>query len=402
MKKIAFLLSISLIIFSCTKDESDLSLEKGRGDGLYSLSEGDGSFGGGGTSDPGGGQGGGEQIEPGQITAGEWNDLDNWDFWNDLMNGQEFSEMKDYWEFNLNTRISIRLINSSAVPVINVKVELLNKENDVIWVSKTDNFGAAELWPYLKNTSTVNINDLKIRVGTEVFGNIQAYEVGVNELILDGNPSQPETKRTDICFMVDATGSMSDELEYLKIELIDVIGQVKTENPNAELNMGSVFYRDEGDEYITKKSDFSTETNKTIDFIRDQSANGGGDFPEAVHSAMRVSLNDLQWSSNATSRLLFMVLDAPPHYENQVVDEIHSLTVKAAGMGIKLIPITASGIDKQTEFLMRYLSIATNGSYVFITNHSGIGGEHLEPTIGEYDVEMLNDLMVRLINKYLE
>ena len=51
---------------------------------------------------------------------------------------------------------------------------------------------------------------------------------------------------------------------------------------------------------------------------------------------------------------------------------------------------------------MRYMAIATNGTYVFITNHSGIGNNHIEPSIGEYEIEYLNQLIVRLINKYLE
>ncbi len=51
---------------------------------------------------------------------------------------------------------------------------------------------------------------------------------------------------------------------------------------------------------------------------------------------------------------------------------------------------------------MRFMAISTNGTYVFITNDSGIGNEHLEPTVGEYQVEYLNDLLVRLINKYSE
>jgi hypothetical protein len=51
---------------------------------------------------------------------------------------------------------------------------------------------------------------------------------------------------------------------------------------------------------------------------------------------------------------------------------------------------------------MRSLAIATNGTYVFITNHSGIGDEHLEATVGNYQVEYLNNLMVRLIDEELQ
>jgi hypothetical protein len=68
---------------------------------------------------------------------------------------------------------------------------------------------------------------------------------------------------------------------------------------------------------------------------------------------------------------------------------------------VRIVPLGASGVDKDTEFLMRMLDIATGGTYTFLTNHSGIGGDHLEPTIGEYDVELLNDLLVRVITQSL-
>jgi hypothetical protein len=51
---------------------------------------------------------------------------------------------------------------------------------------------------------------------------------------------------------------------------------------------------------------------------------------------------------------------------------------------------------------MRFFAIATNGTYVFVTDHSGVGNPHLEPSVGEYTVEKLNDLMVRLINEFSE
>ena len=43
---------------------------------------------------------------------------------------------------------------------------------------------------------------------------------------------------------------------------------------------------------------------------------------------------------------------------------------------------------------------ATNSTYTFLTNHSGVGNNHITPTIGNYQVEFLNNLMVRLITKY--
>jgi hypothetical protein len=402
MNKIFLLLTIAGLAFSCSKNEDDLRSsgdKSGTGSSEY-LSDGKGGGDGTGPGEISGGGQGGDSIQSGQITAGEWSDLANWDFWNNLGQDQDYVGMPEYWSYNFSNRISVKLQNNSSVTLKDVKVELLNAGDDVIWTSKTDNSGTAELFPRLTQNSDIAVADLKIRVNGTVFTGIQSFSQGVNNLTID--LSQSSTKKCDIAFVVDATGSMGDELEYLKVELIDVIGRVKTANPTTTVNLGAVYYRDTEDEFVTRVSDFSSDISKTINFIRNQSANGGGDFPEAVHTALDKAINNLQWSSNATARIIFLVLDAPPHYEPQIVTEIHSLIATAASKGIKVIPVTASGIDKETEFLMRYMSIATNGTYLFITNDSGIGGEHLAPTIGDYEVELLNDLIERLINKYLQ
>ncbi len=399
MKKIFILLAVAGFVLSCSKTEDELRTSGKSGTGDYTgpfsegITSGDGGSGGSGGQD-------GDTIQSGQITAGEWNDLTNWDFWNDLGQNQDSINMPEYWSYNLSNRISVNLQNSSGENLKNISVELLDGSNKVLWTSKTDNSGKAELFPRLTHNNEIDIEQLKIRVNTTIFTGIQSYSQGINNLIL--NVSQTISKKCDIAFVVDATGSMGDELEFLKVELIDVIGSVKSANPDATINLGAVYYRDTEDEFVTRISDFSTDVNHTVNFIRNQSANGGGDFPEAVHTALDKAINNLQWSSTATSRIIFLVLDAPPHYENQIVTKIHTLIASAASKGIKIIPVTASGIDKETEFLMRYMSIATNGTYVFITNDSGIGGDHLKPTVGEYEVELLNELIVRLINKYLE
>lgn len=345
-----------------------------------------------------------DQIASGQITAAEWNDLNNWDFWESLNKGQDFSSMPRYWQYNLQDRIAIHLRNTKSESLTDVRVELVTKDGDVLWRARTDHKGNAELWPSLKKENQYAIDDLKIRIDGELFKNPVAYSnKEVNRIALqNAEKLRGNHDQVDIAFMVDATGSMGDELEYLKAELTDVIADVKEKNVNTVVNTGTVFYRDKGDDYVTKRSDFTSEISETVDFIRKQSAAGGGDFPEAVHVALHDAISGLQWSSHAKARILFMVLDAPPHHEEQVISEINQLIGKASAAGIAIIPITASGIDKETEFLMRYMAVATNGTYVFITNDSGIGNAHLEASVGNYQVEYLNTLMKRLINERLE
>jgi len=341
------------------------------------------------------------QPDAGLVTAGEWSDLDNWEFLDTLLNENEYFEMPAYWDFHPTYRVSVVVTNSDSLPIIDASVELLDADNSVTWAAKTDNKGRAELWPALYTNDTIDISTYNISIeGEPILSTVLLYEDGINEIIIDNRPS--DVNLVELSFIVDATGSMSDELEFLKQDLRDVITTVEDTTSNLDIYTSTVFYRDVTDEYIVRQSDFTSDIDMTIDFIRDQYASGGGDFPEAVHTALSTGINNLQWSDDAKARIAFLLLDAPPHYDDEIIQDIHTTIKEAAAKGIKVIPITASGIDKQTEFLMRFLAMTTNGTYTFITNDSGIGGNHIEPSIGDFDVEYLNDLMVRLILQYTE
>jgi hypothetical protein len=169
-----------------------------------------------------------------------------------------------------------------------------------------------------------------------------------------------------------------------------------------DIRTAALFYRDEGDDYVTRYENLTNKPEETLDFIKEQGAAGGGDYPEAVHTALETAMQELAWEEGNYSRLAFLLLDAPPHYQSEVFDSIRKSIRLYAAKGIKIIPVAASGVDKNTEFLLRMMAMFTDGTYTFITNHSGIGNDHLTPTIGEYQVELLNDLIVRLVTKYTE
>lgn len=388
IKKLFNLLFISVILTSCTKNASDASSPAGD----YSSSEKGGAGSGSGNQNP---------NQPGLITAAEWNDLDNWSFWAKLISSDDFKSMPNYWMMDNSNRIAVEVKTPANKPVINALVRL-KKSGNVVFTARTDNHGKAELWVDLFQTNAnVDYSKFTIDVNNSIntVKEVKPFKDGKHSITL---AESQVNNNIEIAFVVDATGSMGDELEYLKTELLDVISKIKVKNTNSKILTSSVFYRDEGDNYVTRVSNFSENINTTLDFIKAQSAAGGGDFPEAVHSALDKSINELQWSTNAKTRILFLLLDAPPHHTNAIISDIQKSVMTASEKGIKIIPITASGIDKETEFLMRFLALSTNGTYVFITDDSGIGNSHLEPSVGEYQVELLNDLMVRLINKYAE
>ncbi|MCC6410621.1 MAG: T9SS type A sorting domain-containing protein, partial [Saprospiraceae bacterium] len=96
----------------------------------------------------------------------------------------------------------------------------------------------------------------------------------------------------------------------------------------------------------------------------------------------------------------FLVLDASPHQNPEVIASLQRSIRLAAQKGIRIVPVSASGIAKDTEYLMKFFGMATNGTYVFLTNHSGVGGNHIEPDTDTYTVEAFNMLLVRIISEY--
>ena len=331
----------------------------------------------------------------GQLTAGEWRDLDNWTFWNKLMTDTDFKNMQNYWDLYPNKRFSVFFNDQQDRPVADAQVLLKNNKGNIVWKARTDNTGKVELWGNFFNEKDLDFK-LEIKTdGKKKSFKPSSFDKSQNIYSID---KECETKnKVDLAFVVDVTGSMSDELNFLKAEMTDVINRTKEENENINIRTSAVFYKDLGDDYVTRLSPFTPNTEKTSQFIKSTSTGGGGDTPEAVHTALEKAINELEWSSDALSRILFLVLDAPPHHNPKVMDSLKKSIQKAAEKGIKIIPITGSGIDKETEFLMKFMAVATNGTYVFLTDHSGIGGSHLEPEAESYNIEMLNDLMVRLI-----
>ena len=340
------------------------------------------------------------------ITAGEWNDLDNWDFWSDLMQGEHeenYSQYNGVWGFNTDGVVRLVVRGDNEKAICNVPVTLGTDADGVIWQARTNNHGEAALWINLYG-GAVDENSLWVKVDTiKMEGKPIVTHWGEEMTINVYNYPHYEARfALQVAFVVDATGSMYDEMDFLQEDLSNIINSVQSWNASLEIQTAAMVYRDTEDEYLTKISDFTTTLNTTQTFINQQDAGGGGDWPEAVHTALEKSLTDLSWQDGCRARLAFLILDAPPHEDEQIKASVRQSIKEYASRGIRLIPVSASGIDRSTEFLLRYMAMATDGTYIFITDDSGIGNSHLEPTVGEYEVKLLRDLIAEIMIRYLE
>lgn len=397
----------SMVVVSCGVDgdgeeagsydfEADPSSEG------YSLSSDKGS----GIGSSGGNQGG--NTEAGIVTAGEWSDLQNWAFWSGLMLSEDYADKSDYWTFYTNNRVAVQVVGKNGEPLTGVSVKLL-RNGSAVWQTKTNNHGLANCWVGLFQKENVDEQKLTLDIDGQTMTGHPAVchwdslgqSLAVNRYVLESYSSVVKPQ-ADIAFIVDATGSMGDEIRFLKSDLVDIIGKAQTVRPGMTMRTAALFYRDEGDEYLTRHSGFTTNLSETSAFVNKQDAEGGNDYPEALHSALEHMLQDLAWEPSARTRLAFLILDAPAHHETSVISSLQRSIMTCAEQGICLIPVSASGVDKNTEFMLRFFAICTGGTYTFLTNDSGVGFDHIKASVGDYEVEKLNDLLIRLINYYTE
>ena len=334
--------------------------------------------------------------EAGLLTAGEWNDNDNWGFFSNLVNAGTIS----FPVFSLDptTRVAVKVKNADGKPAVNAKVKLLDEDGKVIWNAVSDKQGMAYLFATSKS--------VPVTIEAELDGDKQTTDYKAPEKDEQGNKKASNSsteivlegtsklyKDTEIMFIVDTTGSMSDEMLFLQSEFSAIAREVGSDNVKYAVS----FYRDEGDDYVTKHNDFTSDVSSLQKALNNETADGGGDFPEAVAQILTETITDGKWSKESV-KLAFLIFDAPPHAGTE--KELMAAAKAAGEKGIRIVPIVSSGSDRETELFARSLAIMSGGTYVFLTDDSGIGGGHLEPIIGDYKVEKLYDIIIRVIDTY--
>ena len=337
-------------------------------------------------------------VSAGKLTAGEVNDFAKWYFWPRVIDESHKSYISD-WRLAPRHRYTVQLRSKTdGAPIASRAVSLLDHSGNTLFQAVTDNTGKAELWYQLVSNNLCGKHaGLKIRVDDKTI-DAKDWSEGLNTIVLDEECNHSDV--VDVVFVFDVTGSMGDELRYLQEEMKDVISRAKDATGGLNIRTGAVVYRDHGDEYITRISRLTSDIKTTQAFIDKQEANGGGDYPEAVPEALMAALNSSGWDANARARIAFLILDAPCHKDSATLALLHDQILNAAAVGVRIVPVVCSGLDKSGELLLRAMALATNGTSFFLTDDSGIGHSHLKPTTDSLKVEHLNDMLVRTIVEF--
>lgn len=333
------------------------------------------------------------------LTAGEWNDHENWGFFTNLVK----SELVSFPSYGLNPtgRIAVT-VEKDGAPARNQKVNLLAQDNTVLWSGISDKNGKVYLF-YTPETQD-DVAAIQVEGNTEIYeytvpkeADSQGSGLSVSqaELTVTADTPQTDHQKTEVMFILDTTGSMGDEIAYLQKDFTAIAEDAMTENITYSVN----FYRDETDDYVTKCNPFTNDLDEVQSQLNQEYASGGGDEPEAVAEILEKTMINAEWSEDS-NKIAFLIFDAPPHEGTE--ESLRKSIETAAAKGIHLVPVVASNGSRETELFGRAAAIMTNSNYVFLTDDSGVGSSHLEPIIGNYDVELLHDIIVRNIQEIAE
>jgi hypothetical protein len=306
-----------------------------------------------------------------------------------------------------NRRVITVVDDDDGRPVSGAKVGLRDPDGKVLATRTTYADGRVLLYPPRPSGQDTSVAyDVVVTKGDASATAALDAEARAQTITLPDAARIADPVPVDIVFLLDATGSMGDEIEQLKANVVSVAEQLDKLSPRPDVRFALTSYRDRGDEYVTRTTDFTSDVAAFTETLRGVVANGGGDTPESLNAGLHDALAEPAWRDGDTIKLVFLVADAAPHLDYTDDADYAQEMVTAAERGIKIHPIASSGLDDQGEYVMRQLAQYTTGRFNFLT----YGADGVSPgdrtthhvDIDDYSVLSLDELVVQLVKDELD
>ncbi len=308
-------------------------------------------------------------------------------------------------ERDVSERYLLQVRDSRGQAVPDAEVVVHSAGGAAMW-ARTDTGGRVWLHPRAFDPSGSRFYEVAVRKdGRQATSYLRRGQQSGVDVVLDTTAPTPARAPLDLVFLIDATGSMGDEIAKLKTTLRTIADEVARLPSRPDTCFGLVAYRDRGDAFLLRSHDFTNDLGAFQKVLDELQANGGGDTPEAMNEALNETVHRLSWRGTGTTRLVVLLADAPPHLDYggpQYDDDMAA----ALGKGIKVFSVGASGLDKQGEYIQRQIAQYTGGRFVFLTYRnaadpgSGPGSQTVHD-VSNYSVQTLDRLVVRLVSEEL-
>jgi hypothetical protein len=351
---------------------------------------------------PGGGLDGGPVIPAGTLTAGTWDDNLNFDLYTKYL--ESSSGLAGRPQIPRADLMIVDVTDDAGHPTAGAAVTV-SRQAGVLFTTTTGADGRVLVFPTWAGAAAGEELTVSASLGDASAAATAAAGDAALTLVL--STASAPIEALDVALVLDSTGSMGDEMEYLKREFDSIVAWVEEAFPGVAQRWALIVYRDVGDAFEVRTFPFRTDLEGYRALLAEQQADGGGDEPELTEVALGRAA-DLEWRDGAVARVLFHVADAPHHegHEAAFVAALKALRAK----GVHAYTVASSGINPLAEFSMRTSAQVTGGRYLFLTDDSGVGtaagggGGHPEPTvigISCYYVTALNQAMVRMLSTEL-
>jgi len=334
------------------------------------------------------------------VKAGEWDDNANYrEFqrWLATEDGQHFHRV----DISDRRFIVVRDAHGKAVPRCKVVVEDDAQHTTSLTTTAS---GRAILFPHAEGLTGKSFSATASCDGASVATKFSlAATDGVVDMQLASDRTLSASRSIDLAFILDTTGSMSEEIAAVKTTIQRVASTLGDDT--VHVRVGLVEYKDRGDTFVTKVYPMTADLAAFEKQVANIEANGGGDTPESVNEGVHVGLTKLAWSDDAVARFAFLVGDAPPHLDYAQDFDYAADMKSAAHRGIQLFTVAASGMDDLGQIVFRQLAEYTGATNLFVLRggagpqstgagdpKSSCGGTHQNYASGNLDALILGKI----------
>nr|NIM92384.1 VWA domain-containing protein [Anaerolineales bacterium] len=305
-------------------------------------------------------------------------------------------------EVDVTERHIIKVAYESGLPVLGARVKIMDDQGEEVAEMLTHSDGTALFFPLASSEPESDTYLVTVEKDGKSAELIIERSTREHSIILDTD-STNRPIRLDVLFLIDATGSMSDEIQKLKDNMIRISERINDLPGDPDVRFGMTIYRDRGDLFVSRTFDFTPDVDAFTSELRDVIAEGGGDYPESLNEGLHDAVYLPEWRIEDTVSLIFLVADAPPHLDYSQDDDYAKDVFEANERGIKIYPLASSGLDDQGEYIFRQLAQITSGKFLFLTyGPDGAPGDDTTHHVDDYSVLSLDDLVIRLIEEELD